>query len=663
MIKKYSVKLLFLTALLICVSFAVFTVSGAGAGMTASADTSDDNYNVSVDDNYSFSSVDMQVEVRKDKTYAITETLEVYFRYGNVNTGIIRDIQRITETTRIIDGSTVKGGNFLTELTDVKVTLDGGEAKVTRELYDQGNFHSVKMQKPSGYFEGDSTHTFVLSYVYDMSDDKVEGYDDFIFDVLGYAMNEVDVLTATITFPEGTDLSRTSYRTGLRNNWRPQRGEIAEINGNVITLKVLNLEKGKGFTVQTILPDGYFDVSRTFFWFYIPFAALAVAGIALCVWLVIKNTDRKPVETVEFYPPEGMSVMRFAAIWHNGAKNKDIAAVILKWADDDIVRIEPDGRRDMIITSLIPLESAKSNNKTGGKYFENADERNYFNKLFSGIGGDNYIFSTLFYRKKASKEDKEELSLLVNRMKARADKKPAPVKVNTDKAKIALPMISLLPSVAVLVYFAIITEAWFTVLFALFWAAGTFVGTEFNKSKMPLLVIFPISFYGLTYGAFFLGIALPIYDYAYMMYIAPVWWAVCTFILPHFFVKRTPEVMSDYGKMRGFRNFLLKAELNRIQLLFDENPEYFSEILPYCMIMNISDKVRKRFASLEIKVPEILDSGVTTFTFVYCVSRCSRAPFSSTVSSFMGSFRGGGGGGGHGGSHGGGGGGGGSRGC
>ena len=50
MIKKYSVKLLFLTALLICVSFAVFTVSGAGAGMTASADTSDDNYNVSVDD-------------------------------------------------------------------------------------------------------------------------------------------------------------------------------------------------------------------------------------------------------------------------------------------------------------------------------------------------------------------------------------------------------------------------------------------------------------------------------------------------------------------------------------------------------------------------------------------------------------------------------------
>ena len=283
--------------------------------------------------------------------------------------------------------------------------------------------------------------------------------------------------------------------------------------------------------------------------------------------------------------------------------------------------------------------------------------------MFSGIGGDNYRFSTLFYRKKASKEDKEELSLLVNRMKARADKKPTPVKVNTDKAKIALPMISLLPSVAVLVYFAIITEAWFTVLFALFWAAGTFVGTEFNKSKMPLLVIFPISFYGLTYGAFFLGIALPIYDYAYMMYIAPVWWAVCTFILPHFFVKRTPEVMSDYGKMRGFRNFLLKAELNRIQLLFDENPEYFSEILPYCMIMNISDKVQKRFASLEIKVPEILDSGVTTFTFVYCVSRCSRAPFSSTVSSFMGSFRGGGGGGGHGGSHGGGGGGGGSRGC
>lgn len=73
------------------------------------------------------------------------EILATHFKSGGVNTGIIRDIQRMSTTTRIIDGKEQNGNPYIAEMSDVKVKLDGGEAKVTESLYDNGNFYSVMM--------------------------------------------------------------------------------------------------------------------------------------------------------------------------------------------------------------------------------------------------------------------------------------------------------------------------------------------------------------------------------------------------------------------------------------------------------------------------------------------------------------------------------------
>lgn len=63
---------------------------------------------VSVDDNYFFKSVNVDITVNKDKTFFITETLRTEFYKSGVNTGIIRDIQHISKTTRIVGGNTVQ---------------------------------------------------------------------------------------------------------------------------------------------------------------------------------------------------------------------------------------------------------------------------------------------------------------------------------------------------------------------------------------------------------------------------------------------------------------------------------------------------------------------------------------------------------------------------
>lgn len=59
---------------------------------------------VSVDDNYRFKKIHTEISVNRDKTFNIRETLEAEFFQSGINTGIIRDIQRESKTTRIIDG-------------------------------------------------------------------------------------------------------------------------------------------------------------------------------------------------------------------------------------------------------------------------------------------------------------------------------------------------------------------------------------------------------------------------------------------------------------------------------------------------------------------------------------------------------------------------------
>ncbi|MDE6412266.1 MAG: DUF2207 domain-containing protein, partial [Clostridia bacterium] len=180
------------------------------------------------DTNYWFEEIQVSIDVNEDKTFRVSEQYKVGFQKSGVNTGFIRDIQRISQTTRVVDGVKKSGQQYLAGLSDVNVTIDGKPAKVTQSYYDAGQFFSVKMQKQDeSYFEATDTenktgfHDFALSYVYDMSDDKISGYDDFTFDVLGYAMALTKKFSATVKFPTEIDSSFVSVRTNEKAAWTP----------------------------------------------------------------------------------------------------------------------------------------------------------------------------------------------------------------------------------------------------------------------------------------------------------------------------------------------------------------------------------------------------------------------------------------------------------
>ncbi|MDE6274460.1 MAG: DUF2207 domain-containing protein, partial [Clostridiales bacterium] len=536
---------------------------------------------------------------------AIREKLTVGFIKGGVNTGIIRDIQRISRTTRIVDGKRQQGEKYIANISDVSVTINGGEAKVTEELYNQGQFHSVKMQLPDeSYFpatdqqDKNSYNVFELSYIYDMSDDKVAGYDDFTFDVLGYAMAYTSGFKATITFPDEIERNDISIRTNKMQEWSPtvELGERFLVRGNTVQIGAAPQHENVGYTLQVIFADGYFDTAHSFRYEYIAFILLAMLGMAAGIVLYIKFRPVKPIAPITFYPPKGMRAMRFSAVYYGKARTKDVAAVIVQWAQEGYVRIEKDGRKDLFVYKLKDLPAYATN-----------EEKRYFDAMFKPLFGDEpHVFSTREMRLGKDLTRGRSLSSRASSLVA-AESVPDPLFQGGLRAHVLFTMTSLIPILAVLVYNCILNASALPLFFFVFMAAGTAVGSlQAREWVSPLMCIFPISFMGLPLFAFFAAFYFPNYDYIGLIYIALAWWAAVNVLL-YFYKKRSPEAQAQYALMLGFKRFLLTAEVPQLEKLLDENPEYYYEIIPYCLVMGISAKVERRFSPLGIAAPAWAD--------------------------------------------------------
>lgn len=620
-----------------------------GATLKASA--------ASVDENYWFEELRVEINVNENKTYEIRERYKVGFSESGINTGFIRDIQRVSQTTRTVDGKQKIGKSYIAKLSGVEVTIDGGSAKVTQSYYDAGQFFSIKMQKEDeSYFDATDVenetgfHDFVLSYVYDMSDDRETGFDDFTFDILGYEMALTKEFSATVRFPKKIDASSVSVRTNHKSPWLPNSAKKEEwhVENDTVYLTARPYAKEKGYTVQVLLPEDYFtEGSVTHFWYYWLFALPSLAIVVAGLLIAIKYFPRKAVEPVEVVPPKHISLMRASALWYGEARLKDVPAVILQWAADGFVTLEQNGKRDIIMHKVKELP-AKAGNQ----------EHAYFNALFtteSGEEGDALDTKKLRRSWSSGAATKQRKLYWSASALASEAEKPDPMMKGKTLATVLLYFSSVLPILLMLVYDSILSRSGFVLFFFIFLAAATAINYLNNKMGFLSFVpfIFLIAFSVPTVGWLLTG-AFARYDYACLRIITVVWWAVA-YILHFFMLRRSPEANQDLGRLKGFKRFLLTAELPRIKLLFDENPEWFSTVLPYCFVMGISKKVEKRYKALGIAAPEWLNGGS-----VSSVGRCVSRGIGSVGG---GGSHGGGGGGGRGGSSGGGGGGGGSRGC
>jgi len=68
--------------------------------------------------------------------------------------------------------------------------------------------------------------------------------------------------------------------------------------------------------------------------------------------------------------------------------------------------------------------------------------------------------------------------------------------------------------------------------------------------------------------------------------------------------KRTQEGHTYLEKLLGLKNFIEKAEKDKLERLVNENPKYFYNVLPFAYVLGVSDVWCKQFESILVAQPE-----------------------------------------------------------
>lgn len=503
--------------------------------------------------------------------------------------------------------------------------------------------------------------SYAFSYDYCFPDDRSDDYDFFFYSVLG---SEWDVPVEHFSFelifengiPEDTQFQLFSGEYGSFEN-----GYDVDftVDGNTVYGEVSNIPAHYAVTVFTYLPQGYFiegkKVSPVPAWI---FFILAVLTSVLMLFKMITVRQDAPVQTVEFHAPEGIAPAEVGTIVDNSADIEDLVSLIPWWGSKGYLKIEnrqTDGfwKNEQIV--LIKLKDLEEDSPEYQKLF--------FNALFAD--GDELKMSTLpkNFGNKATKAKEALGKEFDGERKLYKNEFLGIICTVICTVLMGLSMMLNSPvgyfydgSLAVYPMIAMIVTSGFMM--------GARAKKAFNKKKILFATIGGILLNLLACLIFW--VALSEYEsfinWDLMMILMHANSVVA--ILSHRLIMMTDYNLEIAGKLLGLKEFIKTAELEKLRMLSDENPEYFYDILPYAMVFNLSTKWGDKFKDINLTKPDWWYDSTHTDDFMTATAlsrsftksldtafnTLSSSISSSTAGSGSGGFSGGGGGGGGGGS-------------
>ena len=586
---------------------------------------------VKADGGYQITGYDVNVRVTEENVYEITETIQVDFL--EQRHGIYRDIPLENSVVRL-DGS---GGITRAKVTDID--CNGENYTVSRE----GDNCRIKLGSESKTITG--AKTYRISYKYDLGNDIFENGDEFYFNLIGSGWENTTIqnVTFTIQMPKSFDTSKIGMSYGPKGSTQTD-GLYYQVDGQTIKGYLdqnQTLTSGDALTVRIELPSGYFVENNSF-----PFLAcisiLLSAGLLLCAFYLWYKygKDDMVVETIEFYPPDGMNSAEAAYMYYGNLEDKDITSLIIYLAQKGYYDIEDKKKNFAFI---------KKKNYDGTKDSESKFLRGLFKK--GDVVGKSDLQDSFYQtigeiKSSITKEYKTKIFY----------------KNSLNKAIILYVLMVLLNLLTVYIpvknYYGF-DYKWnlaftFVPLGFLFVDINTIIHSRrFSAKIMTTILMIPAAWVMIQFA-----ILDPfqrsngMYTVAYIVFMIV---AFITIVLCGYMEKRTPYGNEMLGKLSGFKKFLETAEKDRLELMVQEHPQYFYDILPYTYIFGISDKWIKKFESIAVEPPNWYYGPSDAYTFNilqfehfmnHAMRQAQSAMVSSPSSSGGGSSGGGSGGGG-----------------
>lgn len=562
-----------------------------------------------LDDDYYIDTYHVDIEVGEDNTFHITETLT--YNFVQDHHGMTRVIP-LWHTRNREDGSESK---IYAKVSNVKCS-----DPIASTERDSKNY-TIQVGSADAYVHGEKTYT--LSYDYAMGKDPLRNADELYFNIVGTEWEcPIANISWEIHMPKTFDATSLGYSVG---NYAASGYDTDMLQSTVTDQTITgsyagNLNAYEGITVRCTLPEGYFIYKIN----YMPYVLVALVVLLCGILFWFTGKEDKVIPVISFEPPEGYNPLDVAFVEKEAVSNTDMAALLIYLANKGYLRIEQTKGKDQF--SMTKIKDYDGDNNIEALYMEGLFKRGNTASTKSLAKGS-------FYEDVAKCVTKEN-----KKMKEKKFFFPT-----------AMPKFLYFIGACVVagVYGILARSMPMTIAFAaLCFVLGGLLSpvvkeglSNLDHKITPVVCVIIFVIAAVIFNAF-----------APKTWIAFVVCGIADTILALFMFfgsKRTKAGNQVYGQILGFKEFIKKAELDRLKMLVEENPSYYYDIMPYAYVLGLSDQWIENFESMHMPEPDWY-SGIDPFgdavfySMVRSANACATAPETSGGGSSGGGFSGGG---------------------
>ncbi len=360
-------------------------------------------------------------------------------------------------------------------------------------------------------------------------------------------------------------------------NWIDERYSIfaADDNGRIYSDIDINTETGTIMIHESLRPgrslfvsipvkSDYVSISKTQriqgFVQSNVFLIISV-GLLFLIFMIyfLFGRDKKPIITASYYPPKGITSAEMGWLDDDRIRNRDLISLIYYWGSKGIIEIQEINK---------DLES----------YLQ---KQNKDKDSMDDVVIPRRILRKSDYRLTILKELPSDAKTFEKTMFYGLFKKRKSVTISSLKSQFHSTLIKTRKEL----------EAYGKQ--RSFYVPGT-------RAFASFLIV--CSVLALFSGLIAFGIGFGIKDQTYAVGLAIL--GVSLYFIGKYMPKKGRYGFKKYEKLLGFKTFIEMAEIDRLKALIHENPNYFSDTLPYAIAFGMMDEWSDKFEKLIVKPPK-----------------------------------------------------------
>ncbi len=542
------------------------------------------------DTRFAFTSYSVTYDLRSDRTMDVQLDLEAKY-LGYSSRGFIYDIP-------------VNAGDRVRNLK--AYSLDTGFATSVEYSIENEDSDFISVYMDDDRIKYGETHSYRITYEYAIT--KPVSKNNIYLNAIGFGSEAtIANVSVVVNLPDGwTDTHCYVGRRGTTEEFVDYT-----VNGNSVALGLDGLDRYNGITFDFEFADGVLSTKPDMTPYWIIIGACAVFAVLFAVKLLCFNKNNLtpiPCFSVPANPPEGIKGAKSVAfddptlemdplimgkLIDNKVDNSDITSLIYYWASKGYIKINMQNEKDVVLIRIYNAlpENSPNYQKTMYSSLFKSGEVVHINSL------TNTFYSTV---ERVTKEvNSENGKLYEGKSMAFAILFALIGAAAMCVTPIAMALLGINRDLLLIAPFFMIVPVF--IIFALTQTVK-YRTLKFKKSKL-ILLYGAVGLLALVFCALYL-VLVPSYVIELLpkFILAAVGFAIV--MLSVSLISRADDYTEKLNRIVGFKEFIETVEKDKLEEMLESNPEFYYNVLPYAIVLGVSDKWADKFEGLTVKPPQ-----------------------------------------------------------